>query len=240
MDSDPIAVVQARMSSTRLPGKTLAEVGGQPMLALLLGRLSRARHVSEIVVATSTDPIDDPVARVAAELGIRIGRGPRDDVLARFLLIVGARAGPVVRITGDCPLIDPWVVDATVECFLATPGCAYASNIEPRSFPDGLDVEVVDADALRAIGREPLATVDREHVTSAIRIDPERFPTASLSQPENLGELRWTVDEPADLDFVRAVIGRLGDRRYEAGVDEILAAVRQEPSLITMGGARRG
>jgi spore coat polysaccharide biosynthesis protein SpsF len=228
------------MSSSRLPGKTLADVGGEPMLALLVRRLGSARRIGEVVIATSCDTSDDPVAQLAVGLGTGVARGSREDVLARFLLAIGDRPGAIVRVTGDCPLIDPAVVDATVERFLSTPGCAYASNLEPRTFPDGLDVEVVDSNALRTIGSEELPPVDREHVTSAIRADPDRFPAASLSYEVDLGDLRWTVDEQTDLEFVRAVIDRLGDHRYEGGMDDILAAVRRQPSLTTFGGARRG
>jgi spore coat polysaccharide biosynthesis protein SpsF (cytidylyltransferase family) len=228
------------MSSSRLPGKTLADIGGEPALALLLKRLGHARSLTEIVVATSTDAIDDAVAGLAGERRVGVSRGPRDDVLARFLLVIGDRRGPVVRITGDCPLLDPQVVDATVELFLATPLCAYASNVEPRGFPDGVDVEVVDADALRAIAVECLSPADREHVTPAIRSQPERFPPASLRGTEELGSLRWTVDDADDLAFVRAVVDRLGAGRYTAGIEEILSVVRSPPSLANFGGARRG
>jgi spore coat polysaccharide biosynthesis protein SpsF (cytidylyltransferase family) len=228
------------MSSSRLPGKTLADIGGEPALALLLKRLERARSLTGTIVATSTDPIDDAIAELASDRRVGVARGPRDDVLARIVLAIGDRPGPVVRITGDCPLLDPEVVDAAVELFLATPGCAYASNVEPRGFPDGLDVEVVDADALRAVAREDLSRSEREHVTAAIRSRPERFPPASLRGTEQLGSLRWTVDDAEDLAFVRAVVDRLGARRYAAGIDEVLSAVRSPPSLASFGGARRG
>ena len=228
------------MSSSRLPGKSLADIGGEPALALLLRRLRRARSLEEIVVATSTDHIDDAIAALAAEVGVTVGRGPRDDVLARFVDVLGDRAGPVVRITGDCPLIDPQVVDATIALFLTTSGCMYASNLEPRGFPDGLDVEVVDADALRAIADKDLSPAEREHVTAAIRSQPERFSAASLRGTEELGRLRWTVDTPEDLAFVRAVVDRLGAERYTAGIQEILCAVRNPPSLAGFGGAHRG
>lgn len=233
-----LAIVQARMSSTRLPGKTLADVDGQPMLGLLLGRLGRARRLERVVVATSTDAADEPIAELAASLGIEVIRGPREDVLARFLIAIGDRDGAVVRITGDCPLIDPGLVDATVERFAAVPGCVYASNIEPRTFPDGLDVEVFDAESLRAIAAEPLDGEDREHVTSAIRDRPERFRQATLVSGEDLGELRWTVDEQEDLEFIRAVVRRLGDRRLQAGLGEILEEVRRDPSLAAFHGRR--
>src|ERR1022692_3007184 len=155
-----LAIVQARMSSTRLPGKSLAEVDGEPMLLLLLRRLSHARRIDGIVVATSTDASDDPIDAVASSAGVAVSRGPRRDVRGRFLLAIGDRKDPIVRITADCPLIDPSIVDDTVERFLSVAGCAYASNILPRTFPDGLDVEVIDAAALRAVGREPLEIAD--------------------------------------------------------------------------------
>jgi spore coat polysaccharide biosynthesis protein SpsF (cytidylyltransferase family) len=238
LDARPPAIVQARMSSTRLPGKTLADVDGEPLLALLLRRLRRARLIGEIVVATSTDRLDDPIAQLAAAVGVGVARGPRTDVLARFLLAIGGREGPIVRVTGDCPLIDPQLVDDTIERFAAVPGCAYASNVAPRTFPDGLDVEVVDAAALRTIAGEPLDAADREHVTSAIRAQPARFRQAAVVSPRDLSELRWAVDEPADLEFARALARRLGRRREQAGLAEILAAVRREPSLATFAGSR--
>lgn len=235
-----MAVIQARMSSSRLPGKTLADIGGEPSLALLLRRVRGARRLAQIVVATSSETIDDPIEELAASLGAAVARGPRDDVLARFLLAIGECSGPVVRLTGDCPLIDPLVIDATVELYLTTGGCSYASNVDPRSFPDGLDVEVVQADALRAIASEPLSPAEREHVTVAIRAQPERFHAARLINPEDLGSLRWTIDETDDLEFVHALVERLGARRYEAGMDEILAEIRRAPSLECFGGVRRG
>jgi spore coat polysaccharide biosynthesis protein SpsF len=233
-----LAIVQARMSSTRLPGKTLADVGGEPMLALLLRRLGSARRISGIVVATSTEVLDDQIARLASSIGVAVSRGPSQDVLARYLLAIGDRDDPIVRITGDCPLVDPGIVDETVERFLSVPGCAYASNIEPRTFPDGLDVEVFDAAALRTVAREPLDTYDREHVTSAIRAQPERFRQAAIVASCNLGELRWTVDEPEDLEFIRMLLRRLADRRHDAGLAEILSVVRAEPSLAAFHGCR--
>jgi spore coat polysaccharide biosynthesis protein SpsF (cytidylyltransferase family) len=233
-----LAIVQARMSSTRLPGKTLADVDGEPMLALLLRRLRKARQVGEILVTTSTDALDDPIARLAPTVGVAVSRGPRQDVLNRFLIAIADRDGPVVRITGDCPLIDPGIVDDTVERFLSIPDCAYASNVEPRTVPDGLDVEVFDAAALLAVAREQPDAYDREHVTSAIRAQPERFRQTAIVAVRDLGELRWTVDEPEDLEFIRALVRRLADRRHEAGLAEILSAVRDEPSLAAFHGRR--
>jgi spore coat polysaccharide biosynthesis protein SpsF len=230
-----LAVVQARTSSVRLPGKVLADVEGEPLLALLLRRLVAAREPTAVVVATSVDPADDAIAELGAALGLRVHRGSLDDVLARFVGAIGDHDGPVARITGDCPLIDPAVVDFAI-ALQRSSGRPWAHNCGPRSYPDGLDVEVVEASVLRAIAAEATDPVAREHVTTALYRDPERFPAAVLvREGEDLGHLRWTVDEPSDLDFVRAVVARLGERRHVAGLDEILAAVRAAPSLAEAG-----
>jgi spore coat polysaccharide biosynthesis protein SpsF (cytidylyltransferase family) len=234
-----MVVIQARMSSSRLPGKSLADVEGEPMLALLVRRLAPAETVARIVVATSDGAEDDPIASEAERLGAGLHRGPRDDVLARFAGAIEGHDGPVVRITGDCPLTDPAIVDRAVRLLAGTPGCVYVQNVEPRTYPDGLDVEVVQAATLRELAGTATAPADREHVTTAVRADPQRFPAAVLPGPSELAEVRWTVDNPDDLEFVREVAARLGERRHHAGMDEILDAVRAEPSLAEHGGARR-
>jgi spore coat polysaccharide biosynthesis protein SpsF (cytidylyltransferase family) len=237
--ADALAVIQARMSSARRPGKTLADVGGEPLLSLVVRRLARAARVGRIVIATSTGPEDDPIAELASELGVGAHRGPRDDVLTRYVEAVGSHRGTVVRITGDCPFIDPAVVDAAIELLESTSGCAYVNNVEPRTYPDGLDVEAFSAEALLAAAAEATDPADREHVTTAIRRAPDRWPQANLPGDPDLAEVRWTVDTEDDLEFVRLVIERLGDRRHSAGLDQIRAAVLAEPSLAEYGGARR-
>jgi spore coat polysaccharide biosynthesis protein SpsF len=227
------------MSSERLPGKVLADVGGEPMLSLLLGRLARAERVGSIVVATSTEREDDAVAALAERLGFGSHRGSRDDVLGRLAEAAAGHEGTVVRVTGDCPLIDPEVVDAVIALLEATAGCAYASNVEPRTYPDGLDVEALPSAVLAELAREATDAPDREHVTTMIRRDPDRWPRASLEGDEDLADLRWTVDTEEDLEFVREVAGRLGDRRESAGLEEIREAALREPSLAGFGGARR-
>lgn len=237
-----LALVQARMSSSRLPGKSLADVGGEPLVALVVRRLSRARLVDDIVIATSDDSVDDPFETAGASLGVGVHRGPRDDVLTRLRGAAGGHPGPVVRITADCPFVDPALVDRVIDLLRSTPGCAYAHNVEPRTYPDGLDVEVISVDALDEAARTVVDPLDREHVTSAVRRDPARFPAAALTNPEALGDVRWTVDYAGDLEFVRAMVERLGDRRHDAGMSEILEAVRREPSLAGMNAehGRRG
>ena len=208
------------------------------MLALLLRRLQRSHEIERIVVATSSEPADDLIEGVARTSGCEAYRGPRDDVLARFVGAAEGASGALVRVTGDCPLIDPDVVDELIRLFHHTPGCVYASNIEPRTYPDGLDVEVLSPEILRQVAAEADDPYDREHVTTAIRRKLQRLPSAALVCEEQLGELRWTVDTSEDLDFIREVVGRLGPRRHEAAMLEILAAVRTEPSLVAYHGRR--
>jgi spore coat polysaccharide biosynthesis protein SpsF (cytidylyltransferase family) len=226
------------MSSTRLPGKSAADVGGEPMLALLLRRLQGAHELERIVVATSTDDDDDVIDEVTRGLGMAVHRGPRDDVLARFAGAAADYDGPVVRVTADCPLIDAEVVDDVVRLFRQTADCAYASNIEPRTYPDGLDVEIVAPGILDQLAGEVDDPGDREHVTTAIRRDPGRFPSVSLVCDDRLGDLRWTVDTQDDLDLVRAVVARLGTRRHAAAMNEILGSIRADPSLADFHGRR--
>jgi len=233
-----VAIVQARMSSTRLPGKSLADVGGEPMLALLLRRLRNAREVDRIVVATSTDAADRPIVKLTRDLGLEPHRGPLDDVLRRFADAAVGADGAVARITADCPLIDPSIVDAVIRQFHRTPDCAYASNIEPRTYPDGLDVEVPSADVLAELDRTVTSAEDREHVTAAIRRDLTRYRTTTLRSDVELGDVRWTVDTSEDLAFIRKVVARLDSRRHEAGLNEILDAVRTKPSLAEFHGRR--
>jgi spore coat polysaccharide biosynthesis protein SpsF (cytidylyltransferase family) len=145
----------------------------------------------------------------------------------------------LARVTADCPLIDSVIVDAVVDLFCSTAGCAYASNIEPRTYPDGLDVEVFSSEALEDVAAGATDPHDREHVTPAILGNPHRFPSASLIwEEEQLNDVRWTVDTQDDLEFVREVVARLGPRRYTAGMREILETVRQEPSLTDYRGRR--
>lgn len=216
-----LAVVQARMGSTRLPGKVLADLGGRPVLELMLDRLARA-HVDHLVVATSDLPGDDPVADLATRVGVPVVRGSEADVLGRFLVALDRfPADDVVRLTADCPLIDPLVVDAAVGLHRRT-GADYTSNSLERTFPDGLDVEVVRAAALRAAAAEATARDEREHVTPFLHRHPERFRLASLETDEWLGHERWTLDTPADLARLREIVAALRDP-VQAGWHDVLA-----------------
>jgi spore coat polysaccharide biosynthesis protein SpsF len=236
-----LAILQARMSSTRLPGKVMAMVAGAPMIGRQIERVRRAERIDRVVLATSRDPSDDPLADYVAAQGVEAYRGSLDDVLARF---VGALAafGPaehVVRLTGDCPLADPSVIDATVALHLAR-GTDYAANTPAhRTFPKGLDVEVVRAACLERAGREAQAPYEREHVTPYFYRHPELFTQAFLSQDAQEGEARWTVDRPDDLDWVRAVYDGLYPTNPAFTSDDVRAFVRGRPDMADFGGDRR-
>jgi spore coat polysaccharide biosynthesis protein SpsF len=208
-----VAVIQARMGSTRLPGKVLADLGGRPMLRFMIDRL-RAAPVDALVVATSDLSQDDAVADVADAAGLPVVRGPEADVLGRFAAALAAHpADHVVRLTADCPLADPAIVEEAVRRHLVTEA-DYTSNTIVRTFPDGLDVEVVRAAALRAAIDEATRPDEREHVTPFIYRRPDRFRLAAVVTAPCLADERWTVDTPADLERVRSVVHRLGHGRF--------------------------
>lgn len=203
-------VIQARAGSSRLPGKVLADVAGRPMLGFQLDRLS-VLEVDVLAVATSDLPIDDPVAEVATSRGVPVVRGSEADVLRRYGLALAAfDPDHVVRLTGDCPLSDPAVVAAVIDLHLRS-GADYTSNVHPRSFPKGLDVEVLTASALAAADAEATGAYDREHVTPFIHGQSKRFLAANHDSGLALGELWWTVDTSEDLDRVRAMVALVDD-----------------------------
>ncbi len=207
-----LAIVQARMSSSRLPGKVLAPINGDPMIIHQLRRIKRSRNVDRIVVASSTDASDDQLVDVLEASGYAVMRGSLTDVLERFhLVIYTERPDNVVRITADCPLISPAVIDHVIEEFLAA-GVDYASNTLEPTYPDGLDVEVVRAVALADLSNLELDTDEREHVTLGMYRRPERYRLLSVQdKSRDNSNLRWTVDNQEDLDFVRWVFSGVKD-----------------------------
>ena len=237
-----LAVLQARMSSTRLPGKVMRDLAGAPMLARQVERLRRARLIDRLVVATSDRAEDDPVAALGHALGLGVHRGPLEDVLARFAGALDA-FGPaehVVRLTGDCPLADSGVIDRLIALHLEQ-ASDYASNVlAVRTFPHGLDAEVVRADVLRAAAAEAVDPYEREHVTPFVYRRPERFRLATLVSDRNEGSVRWTVDTPDDLAFVSEVYGALYPRDPEFSSDDVRRLVRARPDLATLGDHPRG
>jgi len=224
-----ICIIQARLSSSRLPAKVLTDIGGKPMLDRVLDRVRRANTLDKVVVATSTDPSDDRLADHCRRAGIPHHRGPLQDVLGRFVTAARhERADVVVRVTADCPLIDPVLIDAVV-ALRARRGADYASNVMARRFPRGLDIEAFTAAALFRADREGREPHHREHVTPYIYEDPHRFALASLVGQEDQGRHRWTVDTPEDLSLARALYERLASP--SAGWRDVLALIEREPAL---------
>lgn len=227
------AIVQARMGSTRLPGKTLADVGGRPMLARLVARARRIPGVERVIVATTEKPDDEAILRFAADHDLPAYAGSEDDVLDRFYQAARRYdVSVVVRVTPDCPLLDPAVSGLVLTRFLDGGGAIdYASNTQPPTFPDGLDTEVFSLDALARAWRAATQPSEREHVTSYIWTCPEAFRLVNVRREPDLSALRWTVDEPADLEFVRAVYARLGAMADTFGMKDVLELLRREPEL---------
>jgi len=235
-----LALLQARLSSTRLPGKVLLPLAGAPMLLRQIERVRRARRIDQIVVATSLEASDDPLVQTLEEAGLAVHRGLLADVLARFVSALEVwPADHVVRLTGDCPLIDPEVIDATIALHLGE-GADYTHNrYDPSGYPKGQDVEVISAAALRRTAAQDHSPEAREHVTWAVRNAPDRFRIARLDPPVDEGQVRWTVDTADDYEFVRRVYEGLYPASPAFSSDDIRAFVRSRPELITFGGAPR-
>lgn len=227
-----ICIVQARMGSSRLPGKVLRELGDQPMLGLLLDRLARLDPtvVGNVIVATSDLVGDDPIAAFCQVRGTPVVRGSERDVLGRYVQVLAAYpADHVVRITGDCPLTDPAIVQDVVALHLER-GADYTCNVLPRTFPKGLDVEVASAEALRTAAAEAVDDEEREHVTPFLYRRPGRFVLANLRSGDDLGDLRWTVDTPQDLAALAQLVEGLDDP-VRAAWREVLDANGEVASL---------
>lgn len=227
-----VAIVQARTGSTRLPRKVLAGIAGAPMLARVIERVRLADFVDEVVVATTTQPDDDEVVVVAEQLGVAVFRGSCDDVLSRYAGAARAhRADLVVRVTADCPLLDPSVIDDVIVAL--GPDVDYASNTHTRSFPRGLDVEALHYDTLVRIARMATSAPAREHVTAFVLEQPALFRVRQVRADHNDSDLRWTVDTADDLATVRQIYGELDLANDVAPYARVVAAVRARPTLAT-------
>lgn len=223
------AIVQARTASSRLPRKVLADLGGRPLVAFLLERLRRCDVVDAIVLATTTQPADDELVDLAESLGVNVVRGSEQDVLARFALAAAATtASTLVRVTGDCPLVDPDLLAQVISEFHCQ-GVDYLSNCVPPSYPDGLDLEVFTREALLRAQAECNSAAQREHVTPWMR-DSGALRVGSLKHSLDLSAMRWTVDEPEDLEVIRAVVAYFGQRSDFSWLD-VLELQQSQPHL---------
>ncbi|ACG79008.1 flagellin modification protein FlmC [Phenylobacterium zucineum HLK1] len=218
----------------------LKPILGEPMILRQIERTRRSRRLDRLVVATSVDPSDDPLAEVLEGAGVEVFRGPLDDVLARFIGALDAwPAKAVVRLTADCPLIDPQVLDATVD-LLATTGADYAHcRTQSEGFPKGQDVEAMTVETLRRAAALAQTREEREHVTWGVWSRPDRYRIARLMPPQEWGHVRWTVDRPDDLEFVTQVYEALYPRNPAFTSDDVRAFVSSRPDLAGWGGEPR-
>lgn len=226
-----VGILQARTSSTRLPSKVLMPILGQPMLARQIERIRRASQIDRLVVATSCDKSDDPIEALCSEIGCDCYRGNLTDVVDRYYraaIAHGARI--VVRLTGDCPLTDPKVIDSVIETF-KTREMDYVSNTIVPSFPDGLDVEVFSMEALEDAWRVARGPGQREHVTPFVYGNPQRYRLHNVMNGADLSKLRWTVDRLEDFVFVTRVYEALYPVNAAFSTEDILALLSQKPEL---------
>ena len=230
-----VAIVQARTGSTRLPRKVLLDLAGAPVLERVISRLRRCDHLNEVVVATTDLPGDDVLADLCRRRAWPFSRGSEQDVLDRYYQAARAHAADVVvRITSDCPLIEPVVVDRVVQEFLRRqPGVDYASNINPtRTYPRGLDTEVFSFAALERSWREDRRPASREHVTPYIYNNPDLFTPHCVEHPEDFSHLRWTVDTPEDMELVRRIYQALGGDGFTW--DQVRALLDEHPQWLEL------
>jgi spore coat polysaccharide biosynthesis protein SpsF len=232
-----IALIQARMSSSRLPGKVFQDIAGQPMLLRVIRRAQQASSVDLVAVVTSNRTDDDAIAGLCQENGIPYYQGSLDDVLDRYYqAAVYFQATVVVRLTGDCPLLDPEIIDKVVQTFYQGT-FDYVSNTLDCTYPDGLDTEVFRFAALERAWREARLQSEREHVTAYMYKHPELFRLGSVKQAQDLSAWRWTVDTARDLEFVRAIYNIFQDMKF--GMDDILKLLEEHPEITAINSGQQ-
>lgn len=228
-----VAIIQARLGSTRLPGKVLEDISGKPMLWHVVNRAQKAGSLDQVLIATTLSARDDAVESFCKSHGFACFRGSEDNVLERYYLAaLSFNAKTVVRLTADCPLIDPAVVDIVVSSYLRESGSYdYASNTVERTYPRGLDTEAFSFRVLEKCHKEAKEKPEREHVTLYMYEHPEEFRVLCVKNSVDLSGFRWTVDEERDLELVRQIYGRLYKNGKIFGMDDVLALFKSEPSL---------
>lgn len=232
-----LVIMQARMGSSRMPGKVLKTVCGKPLLVLQAERVQAARQVERMVVATTTSRLDEPIVELCRQTGLDCFRGSENDVLDRYYQAArqsGFLEGDaIIRVTADCPLLDPEVLDQVIQLF-ADQEVDYASNVNPPTFPDGMDVEIFRFEALARAWREARLSSEREHVTPYIRNHSEIFSQANYRASSDLSALRLTVDEPEDLEVVRCIYEKLYSQNRIFLLADILQLIKTEPQLLEL------
>lgn len=230
-----IAIIQARMGSTRLPGKVLKKVLGKTLLEYQLERVQRSSFIDKIVVATTVKESDDVLVALCNRLNIPVYRGSEVDVLARYYeAAVESKADVVVRLTSDCPLIDSAVVDGVIQLYLDSPDVDYASNALKRTFPRGLDTEVFSFDALEESFHHARKQSEREHVTPFIHQQPHKFKMVNFSYHTDVSHHRWTVDTKEDFELIRRIIEALYSENHTFTMQDVLDLLEQHSSWVKL------
>lgn len=226
------AILQMRIGSTRLPKKILKNIAGKPMLWHFTNRVKKAKLIDEIIIATTTKDEDDMIVKWARSNGLKHYRGSTEDVLDRFYQTATKfKAEVIVRVTPDCPLIDPEVMDKVIKYFLDG-DFDYVSNTIKRNYPDGLDTEVFSYDALKKAWKEAKMASEREHVTPYIWKHPKMFKIGSVECEEDLSHMRWCVDTERDLEFVREIYKRLYKEGKVFHMSDVLKLLKKHPELM--------
>ena len=231
MNSHTLVILQARMSSQRLPGKVLLILNDKPMIYWQIKRILRAKSITKLVVAISEHPSDDILANYLDEIAQEYIRGPLDNVLERFIQ-ANKLYNPqsIVRITGDCPFVMPEIIDSVVSLFNETK-FDYVSNVVDLTFPDGLDVEVFKANVLEKLTNYPLSSVEKEHVTLGILNRKDDFIIGNYSNSKNLSHYRWTVDTAEDFNFVSKIFANFRSSEVAFTFDEIQRFIENNPEI---------
>ena len=228
-----LGLIQARMGSTRCPGKTLREVAGKPLLWHVIHRLRAAKKLDKIGIATTTNPLDDRIEALGKEEGIPVFRGSEMDILDRLYQSSKQwNASAIVRVTADCPLVDPALVDGLIEFYLKNADrfdCV--SNVHPPSFPNGLDLEIIPFKTLEAAWKETTDPFEREWAMKYIFENPSRFRVGNLAHTENLSHLRWTVDHEEDVVLAQEIFSSLQGAQHVFHMDEVLQLINKRPEL---------
>lgn len=237
-----VAIIQARLGSTRLPRKVLADIAGKPMILCIADRLRSSRHIDEVAISTSTESSDDELCEFAEKAGLRCHRGPVDDIALRLHLAATASAATLVaRVWGDCPLLDPGVVDKVIERAM-TDGLDYATNVMrgELSFPDGQDVEVYRSELLATLIADTVDAGMREFPMEYVIANRKRLKIASVEYHEDLSDWHISVDYAEDLEAVRAIYGAIADDDLGPGLDALVGLLRRQPALLAAfsGGPR--
>lgn len=226
-----VCITAARMTSSRLPGKAMMDISGRPMIDYHVKRLLRSKHIDEVYVATTTNKTDDVLEDFCHENSFKCYRGSEDDVLSRFYECAkNAKADILVRVTADCPLIDPVLIDDVIECFMKDINNDYV-HLDINKYPRGFDCEVFSRKVLDEIQEKATLGPDREHLTRFIYTHPDQYKITSVTMENNFSDLRFCVDEEADLELIKNIVEHFGEKILDTSWKSIIALVKEKTEL---------